>query len=127
MSRGGLKTPASICQFDHHLRLLAARKMIGAQAEYPVLTCRPNGVNILSYSFPRSRREVGSAIQYNLKPANVPCSWTKSINLVTESCSYSSRDIRSREDPLAVESEDVKLSFEPGDLQLIPLALKLEL
>ena len=126
MSRAGLKTPASICQFDHHLRLLAAREIIGAQAEYPVLTCGPNGVNILSYSFPRSSREVGSAIHENLEPADVPCSWTKSINLVTESCSYSSRDIRSREDPLSVESEDVKLSFEPGDLQLIPLALKLD-
>ena len=47
-AKGGFKGVASISRFNEQLELLNAKEIIGAEASFPLLTCRPHGVNFLS-------------------------------------------------------------------------------
>jgi hypothetical protein len=46
-----MKTNVSICRFDHQLRLLAAKEIVGAQSRFALLMRGPHAVNVLSYNF----------------------------------------------------------------------------
>jgi len=125
-AKGGFKGVASISRFDHQLELISAKEIIGAEASFPLLTCGPKGVNLLSYEFSKPFRGVGSAINDNLEPVDVSCPWTRGLSLTMERCSYSSTDVPCREEPLDVEPGNGTATIEPSSFNLLRLALSLE-
>jgi hypothetical protein len=125
-ARGGLKGVASISRFDHQLHLVAAREILGAESSFPLLTCGPNGINMLSHQFSKPFRGVGSAVNDSLEPVDGSCSWSKELDLAMEHCSYSSVDVQCKEEPLEVESADGRAFIRPDSFPLLNLTLKLE-
>jgi hypothetical protein len=125
-AKGAMKGVASISRFNQQLELINAKEIIGAEASFPLLTCGPRGVNMLSYDFSKPFKGVGSAVNDNLEPIDVTCPWTRGLNLVMEHCSYSSTDVQCKEEPLDVEPGEGTATIGPGSFNLLRLALKLE-
>jgi hypothetical protein len=124
--KGGLKSTASICRFNHQLQFVAAKEIVGAQTSFPLLIRGPRGTNMLSYDYAQPFRGVGNAVNDNLEPTDVPCSWNRELNLSMERCSYSSTDAECKEEPLDVEPDNGTATIQPDTFNLAHLALKLE-
>lgn len=126
LAKGGMKTNVSICRFDHQLRLLAAKEIIGAQSRFALLTCGPHGVNVLSYDFLHPFRGVGSAVNDNLESIDFSCPWIRQLNMVMKQSSYSSADAECKEEPFVVAIANGTATIQPDTFNLFHLALKLE-
>jgi hypothetical protein len=125
-SKAGLRGVASVSRFNQRLEPLSAKEIIGAESSFPLLTCGNQGVNFLSYAFSKPFRGVGSAVNDDLEPVDLACTWTKGLKLAMEHCSYSSADVQCREEPLEVESGEGATVIEPTTFSLAPVALRLE-
>ena len=126
VSKSGIRRTASICRFDHRLRFLGAKEVLGAQSSFPLLTCGPAGINMLSHEYWKPFKGVGSAVKDDLEPVDVPCPWTKDLRLIMETSSYTNRDIECKEVALDVTVGQGAATVQADSFKLLPLALKVE-